>query len=114
MAPMPQATAVIGAQEPGAEFEARITNVVNLLVGNYNIIEHNACQGLWHGRLNHVFELVGVLWQPRPEPMVRKHKSAGMVSAPTQKRASKKWRHPRGSSRPGTQTSVKELTLVNL
>jgi hypothetical protein len=47
--PMPLVAAVIGAQEPGAEFEARITNAVNLLVGNYNVTEHNACQGLRHG-----------------------------------------------------------------
>jgi hypothetical protein len=41
--PMPQVTAVIGAQEPGAEFEARVTNAMNLLVGNYNVTEHNTC-----------------------------------------------------------------------
>jgi hypothetical protein len=46
---MPQVTTVIRAQEPGVEFEARIVNVTNLLVGNYNIIEHNAYQGLRHG-----------------------------------------------------------------
>jgi hypothetical protein len=46
---MPLVTAIIGAQEPGAEFEAHIANAVNLLVGNYNVTEHNACQGLQHG-----------------------------------------------------------------
>jgi hypothetical protein len=46
--PMPQVMVVIGVQEPGAEFEARIMNAVNLLVGNYSIMEHNASQGLRH------------------------------------------------------------------
>jgi hypothetical protein len=46
---MPLVATVIGAQEPGAEFEAWIRNVMNFLVGNYNVIEHNACQGLRHG-----------------------------------------------------------------
>jgi hypothetical protein len=46
---MPQVTPVIEAQEPGAAFEARIVNAVNLLVGNYNIMEHNAYRGLRHG-----------------------------------------------------------------
>jgi hypothetical protein len=47
--PMPQVTAVIGVQERGVEFKARIVSVTNLLVGNYNITEHNTCQWFWHG-----------------------------------------------------------------
>jgi hypothetical protein len=47
--PMPQVTPIIGAQEPRAAFEARIANVVNLLVGNYNIMGHNTYRGLQHG-----------------------------------------------------------------
>jgi hypothetical protein len=35
--PMPQVTPIIGAHETGAAFMARIANVINLLVGNYNI-----------------------------------------------------------------------------
>jgi hypothetical protein len=42
MVSMPQVNPVIGVQESGAAFEARILNAVNLLVGNYNITEHNA------------------------------------------------------------------------
>jgi hypothetical protein len=42
MVPMPQFDTVIRTEEPGDKFEARIVNVVNLLVGNYNIAEHNA------------------------------------------------------------------------
>jgi hypothetical protein len=49
MVPMPQVTVIIGEQEPEAEFEARIVNAVNLLVGNYNIAGHNTYQGLRHG-----------------------------------------------------------------
>jgi hypothetical protein len=38
---MPQVTATIEAQESGAAFEAHIVNATNLLVGNYNVAEHN-------------------------------------------------------------------------
>jgi hypothetical protein len=68
--PMPQVDTAIRTGESGAEFEARIMNAANLLVGNYNVVEHNAYQELRHGRLNHVFELAGVLCQPRPDPIV--------------------------------------------
>jgi hypothetical protein len=84
MAPMPQVNPVIGAQDLGAAFEARIANAANLLVGNYNITEHNICKGL------HIFELAGVLCQPRPEPIVCKCKSAGTVPALAPKRATEK------------------------
>jgi hypothetical protein len=46
--PMPQINAAIGAEESRAEFEARMVNVANLLVGNYNVADHNAYQGLQH------------------------------------------------------------------
>jgi hypothetical protein len=46
---MPQVDVVIGTKESGAKFEARIMNITNLLVGNYNISEHNTYQGLRHG-----------------------------------------------------------------
>jgi hypothetical protein len=36
-------------------------NAASLLVSNYNITKHNAYNGLWHGRLNRVFELAGIL-----------------------------------------------------
>jgi hypothetical protein len=49
---MPQVTPVIGVQEQGMTFEARIMNTASLLVGNYNIIEHNACKGIRYGWLN--------------------------------------------------------------
>jgi hypothetical protein len=62
--PMLLVTTIIRAQESRAEFEARIVNVTNLLVGNYNIVEHNAYKGLRHRRLNRVLELAGVLCQP--------------------------------------------------
>jgi hypothetical protein len=47
--PMPQVTLVIGAQELGSTFEERIATATCLLVGNYNIDEHNAYKGLHHG-----------------------------------------------------------------
>jgi hypothetical protein len=79
---MPQVTPVIGAQQVEVTFEAQIMNVASLLVGNYNITEHNAYKGLQHGLLNRVFELLGVLYQPRPELIVRKQKTAIPLLAP--------------------------------
>jgi hypothetical protein len=80
--PKPQVTSVIGAQGLGSTFEARIVIAACLLVGNYNIVDHNAYEGLHHGRLNRVFELAGVFCQPRPEPIVRKRKVAALVPPP--------------------------------
>jgi hypothetical protein len=80
--PKPQVTSVIGAQGLGSTFEARIVITACLLVGNYNIVDHNAYEGLHHGRLNRVFELAGVFCQPRPEPIVRKRKVAALVPPP--------------------------------
>jgi hypothetical protein len=86
--PMPQVNPITGAQEHGAAFETRIVNPTNLLVANYNVIEHNAYKGLRGGRLNCVFELARVLCQPRPEPIVRKRRSAAAV--PVLKKVQKK------------------------
>jgi hypothetical protein len=55
-----------------AEFVAHIEKAKNELVGRYNLTEHNTYQGLQHGRLNRIFELAGILCQPRPEPIVHK------------------------------------------
>jgi hypothetical protein len=79
---MRQVTLVIGAQELGSAFEVRIAIAACLLVGNYNIVEHNAYQGIRHGRLNRVFELAGELCQPHPEPIVRKQKAVAPVPPP--------------------------------
>jgi hypothetical protein len=69
--PMLKVTPTIDAQESEATFEKRFMNAASFLVGNYNIAEHNTYKGLRHGRLNRVFELAGVLYQPHPEPIVR-------------------------------------------
>jgi hypothetical protein len=66
---MPLITVTIMEWESEAKFVAHVENVVNLLVGNYNIVEHKAYQGLRYSRLNHIFELARVLCQPRPEPI---------------------------------------------
>jgi hypothetical protein len=87
-------------------------NATNLLVGNYNIPEHNTYKGLRHGRLNHVFELAGVLCQPHPEPIVQKHKPAVAAPAPAPRKTLEKWKHVRGLSQSGTQTSMQELALA--
>jgi hypothetical protein len=110
--PMQRVTVVIKAQEPGVEFKARIVSAANVLVGNYNITEDKASQGLRHGRLNRVFKLARVFYRPRPKPMVQKRKSASAVLALAQKGASGKWRRPRVSSRSRTQTSALELNLA--
>jgi hypothetical protein len=48
----------------------------------YNITKHNGYKGLHHGQLNRVFELAGMLCQPRLEPIVRKWKAAVPLPAP--------------------------------
>jgi hypothetical protein len=80
---MPQATPIIQAQELASTFEARIGTDAYLLVGNYNIIEHNAYKGLRHGWLNRVSELAGMLCQPRREPIVHKREVVAMVPPST-------------------------------
>jgi hypothetical protein len=109
---MPQVNTVIGTKESGAEFEARIRNATNLLVGKYNVAEYNAYQGLRHGRLNHVFELAEVLYLPRPEPFVRKCKPAAMAPAPPSRKAFGKHGRGRKSFLFGIQTFMQELTLA--
>jgi hypothetical protein len=91
-----------------------IVNVANLLVGNYNVVEHNAYQGLRHGRLNRIFELARVLYQPRPEPIVQKHKPPAATLAPMPRETSGKCGHGRKSFDSGTQTSALEVTLAKL
>jgi hypothetical protein len=49
MAPVLQVNPIIGEQEPGDVFEARIASVANVLVGNYNMTEHNTYKELWGG-----------------------------------------------------------------
>jgi hypothetical protein len=112
MVSMPQITAAIREWESEAKFAARVKNVVNLLVGNYYIVEHKAYQGLRHGRLNRIFELARVLCQSRPEPIVRKRKSAATGVAPAQRKTSGKWGCGRRSSHSETQTSAQELALA--
>jgi hypothetical protein len=91
MVSMPQIIAAIGEWESEAKFVACVENAVNLLVGNYNIAEHNADQGPRHGWLNRIFELVGVLCQPRPKPVTQKCMSAATGTAPASRKTSGKW-----------------------
>jgi hypothetical protein len=46
--PMPQVDTIIRTEESRVEFEAHIGNATNLLVGKYNVVEHNTYQGLRH------------------------------------------------------------------
>jgi hypothetical protein len=85
-------------------------NAANLLVGKYNVVEHNAYTRLQHGRHNHIFELAGVLCQPRLEPIPRKRKpttkSLALALAPALQKTGRKWRSVKVSSRSGDQTST--------
>jgi hypothetical protein len=74
LVPMPQITATIGEWGSEAQFMASIEDAANLLVGKYNTVEHTAYQGFRHRRLNHIFELAGILCPSQPEPIVWKHK----------------------------------------
>jgi hypothetical protein len=54
----------------GATFEVRIASVANQLVGTCGLAEHRACATqICHDRLNRVFELAGVNYQPCPKPI---------------------------------------------
>jgi hypothetical protein len=93
MVSMPKVMPTIGVHESKVAFETCIVNVINLLVDNYNITEHNAYKGLQHGQLNRIFELADVLCQPDPEPIVhatRKQKSTATVPTPAPKKATEK------------------------
>jgi hypothetical protein len=78
--------------------------------------EHNTCMELQHGRLNHVFEMAGVLCQPHLEPIAcvsKKRQAAAtvaQVSAP--KKTTEKRKHTKGSSHSGGQTSEQEGALA--
>jgi hypothetical protein len=78
---MPQINAAIRTEESRVKFEVCIVNTANLLVGNYNVVEHNTYHGLQHGWLNHIFKLAGVLYQPRPDPIVWKRKPVAVTLA---------------------------------
>jgi hypothetical protein len=47
--PMLKVTPAIGMKETESTFETRIVNATNLLVGKYNVVEHNAYTGLRYG-----------------------------------------------------------------
>jgi hypothetical protein len=70
LVPMPQITIAIEEPKSEAKFVVRIKDTANELVGRYNIMEYNAYHGLRHGRLNRIFELVEILCQPHPKPVM--------------------------------------------
>jgi hypothetical protein len=90
--PMPRIMTAIGQRESEATFVARFEKAAKVLVGWYNITEHNGYQGLRYGRLNCVFELAGALCHPRPEPVKHKRKvksSAAAIALVARKTSSK-------------------------
>jgi hypothetical protein len=115
--PMSKVTAIIGKQDTGAAFEARIVVAANQLVGNYNMLEHRACVSpLQHSRLNHVKELVDMNYEARVEPLARvtkkRHAAAVVVVPLPLKKASGGKKRRRPSSRGGDKTSKKEELLA--
>jgi hypothetical protein len=97
--PMLKVIVVIGERETKAVFEARIATAANQLVGNYSVPKHHVCSTQpRHGRLNHIFELVGVKYQPCPEPAARRMKkrptlAVAVASAPLKKTSGvKRWK----------------------
>jgi hypothetical protein len=112
--PMPRVTPVIGIKESRATFETWTIQAANLLVGNYNIAEHKAYTRLRHGWINRVFELVGLLCQPRLELVScasRKRKVVATAQVPASKKATEKQKRAKGLSRSRDQTSAQELAL---
>jgi hypothetical protein len=90
--------------------EARIASMGNQLVGNYRGLEHHACATqLLHNCLNHVFELAGVKYQPRPEPIARvpkKRKATGVsITPPPTKKTGGAKKRRKTLSRAGDMTS---------
>jgi hypothetical protein len=97
--PMLKVIVVIGERETKAVFKARIATAANQLVGNYSVPKHHVCSTQpRHGRLNHIFELVGVKYQPCPEPAARRMKkrptsAVAVASAPLKKTSGvKRWK----------------------
>jgi hypothetical protein len=112
---MPQITPPIGEKDYVGAFVAPVEKAANVLVGRYNIMEHNSYKGLWHGRINRIFELVGVICQPCPEPPVckRKMKAPDATEAPlVAKMLCKKLGHGQKLLRTGFGTSTQELVLA--
>jgi hypothetical protein len=106
---MPQITPPIGEKDYVGAFVAPVEKAANVLVGRYNIMEHNSYKGLWHGRINRIFELVGVICQPCPEPPVckRKMKAPDATEAPpVAKMLCKKLGHDKKLLRTGFGTST--------
>jgi hypothetical protein len=112
LVPMPQITTTIGDRVSQSQFLACIKDVVNLLVGKYNVAEHTAYQELRHGRLNHIFMLARILCLPRPEPVVLKRKLAAASAAPAPRKTYGKCGRGRKSNRSEAQTSARKLALA--
>jgi hypothetical protein len=68
--PLPKFHAMRKDDEDDAQFLANVELEVEGIVGTYTHLEHDVCMaGLLNwGRLNHMFELAGVPYGPRPVP----------------------------------------------
>jgi hypothetical protein len=112
---MPQITPRIGEKDYVGAFVARVEKDANVLVGRYNITKHNSYKGLWHGWINRIFELVGVICQPCPEPPIRKRKMKApdvTDASPVAKMLRKKLGHDKKLLRTSFGTSTQELALA--
>jgi hypothetical protein len=109
---MPNVTLAIGVKETESTFETRIVNAAKLLVGKYNVLEHNAYTKLRHGQLNRVFELAGMLCQPHLEPIPIKRKATATSLASALQKTDQKWRCTKVLFHSGDQTSAQKLALA--
>jgi hypothetical protein len=111
---LPKVAAMIDELETKAAFETRIATTANHMVGNYSPTEHRACMDqLHHGRLNRIFELDGVKYQSRPEPIsrgLRQRKGLEVEVVLKKIRGLKWWRG--ASSWDVDKTSEQELLLA--
>jgi hypothetical protein len=101
-----------GATESPAMFVACNEKAANELVGQYNLVEHNAYHGLHHGRINPVFEIAGFLCRAYPELAgpKRQVKSSDTADAPVVKKTSGKRGRGKKSTRPESHISALEFT----
>jgi hypothetical protein len=117
---MPKETAAIGERETRATFEVINVALANQLVGNYSPPPPpQQCiysTQLGHDHLNCVFELVGVNYQPCPEPIacvVKKcQASTSVVALPPLKKTGGVKRWKRASSQAGEKTAKQDKLLA--
>jgi hypothetical protein len=109
--PMPKVTPIIGEKQLGAAFEKRIIHAANLLVGNYNITEHNACTGGLIVCLSWWVCSASPVQSPLPVLQGNKRLLCDVGSG-IEESYRRRRKRLKGSSRSRDQTSAQELALA--